>query len=144
MTPTFIGFLQNSSWHMMLFAVAVISGGLLAWSFIGSLFTGQAPKVGTVEAVQLINRRDAVVLDVRAVGEYATGHIANARHIPASELETRSGELEKFKERPIIISCQFGNQSLVVCAKLKKRGFDAYSLTGGIGAWQQAGLPLEK
>jgi rhodanese-related sulfurtransferase len=144
LAPTFIGFLQNSSWHMMLFAVTIISGGLLVWSFISRLFTGQAPKVGTAEAVQLINRRDALVIDLRAASEFAGGHIANARHIPASELETRSSELEKFKERPIILSCQFGNQSLVACAKLKKRGFEAYTLNGGIGAWQQAGLPLEK
>jgi rhodanese-related sulfurtransferase len=128
----------------MLLSVVLFSGGWLIWSFISPLFTGQAPKVSVIEAVQMINRRDALVLDLRGAGDYAKGHIAKARHLTFSELEDKVAELDKFKERPIITSCQFGNQSLVACAKLKKRGFEAYTLQGGIEAWRQANLPLEK
>lgn len=144
---TFVQFLQKSPFNLALFAIMVVSGVLLLWSFISRIFTGQAPKVNTAGAVLLMNRSDAVVLDIRPQGEYEKGHIAGARHLSlstSSEFEQRIAELEKFKERPIIVNDQFGNQSLVAVAKLKKQGFEVYSLQGGFDAWRQANLPVEK
>jgi rhodanese-related sulfurtransferase len=95
--------------------------------------------------VQLINRRDAVVLDVRDTGDYAAGHITGARHISESQLADRMKELEKFKSRPIVVCCRTGTRAPVVSALLRKQGFaEAFALRGGIAAWQQASLPLEK
>jgi rhodanese-related sulfurtransferase len=102
-------------------------------------------EVGTLEATQLINRRDAVVLDVREASEYAAGHLPNAKHIPLGQLASRLKELEKFKERPIVITCASGTRFGSALSLLKKNGFkEPVNLKGGIASWQQASLPLEK
>ena len=98
-----------------------------------------------MEAVQLINRRDAVVIDVRDAASYKSGHITNARHVPEADLDARMKELEKVKTKPVIVSCARGNTSLKVAERLRKAGFnEVRSLRGGITAWQQANMPLEK
>jgi rhodanese-related sulfurtransferase len=143
--PSFLTFLQKNPWHMMLFGTAVVTGGMLIWPLINRLLGAGAPQVGPTEAVQLINRRDALVLDVRDKAEFAAGHIPNARNIPLLELDGRLREIEKFKARPIVISCQSGARSAGVCELLRKNGFgEVFSLRGGIGGWVEASLPVEK
>jgi rhodanese-related sulfurtransferase len=101
--------------------------------------------VSALELVQLINRRDAVVIDVRDASEYAAGHITNARHIPEAQLAERLKELDRFKTRPIVVSCASGGRSARAGSVLQKHGFtEVFTLRGGIGAWQQASMPLEK
>jgi rhodanese-related sulfurtransferase len=140
----FFLFLQKNPFNMLLFGVAVASGGMLLWPLLSRPFR-QVHEVGAFDAVQLINRRDAVVIDVRDAGEYQAGHIANARHIPEAQLAGRMKELEKFKSRPIIVSCRSGNRAAAVSGMLRRQGFaEAVALRGGIVAWQQASLPLEK
>ena len=145
MDPSFLTFLQKNPWHMMLFGTAVVTGGMLIWPLVNRLLGAGAPQVGPTEAVQLINRRDALVLDVRDKAEFAAGHIPNARNIPLPELGGRLREIEKFKARPIVISCQSGARAAGVCGLLKKNGFgEVFSLRGGIGGWVEASLPVEK
>jgi rhodanese-related sulfurtransferase len=140
----FLLFLQKSPMNMLLFGLAVSSGAMLLWPLI-SRASRPGTEVGTFEAVQLMNRRDAVVLDLRDTGEYAAGHISNARHFPQAQLAERIKELEKFKARPIIVSCASGSRAPAAAAELRKQGFtEAFALRGGVAAWQQAGLPLEK
>lgn len=140
----FLAFLQKSPTNLLLLAAVVVSGGMLLWPFLArAARPGQ--EVGAVEAVQLINRRDAVVIDVRNAAEYKSGHVTNARHVPEGELDARMKELEKVKAKPIIVTCARGNTSAKVAAELRKRGFnEVVSLRGGIVGWQQASLPLEK
>lgn len=140
----FLAFLQKNPYHMLLFGTAVITGGMLVWPVVGRLFrTGH--EISVLEAVQLINRRDAIVIDVREPGEYAAGHIAAARHIPEGQLEERIKELEKFKTRPIIVSCRGGSRAASVGSALRKHGFgEVFILRGGVTAWEQASMPLEK
>lgn len=115
---------------------------LLINSFIGGRlrgFTSTSP----AEAVKMINREDAVVLDVREESEYQEGHIINAVHVPLSQLNDKIKELEKYKNRPIIAACRSGHRSGQACATLKKAGFDnVYNLGGGILGWKNANLPL--
>ncbi len=140
----FLLFLQKSPFNMLLLGLAVSSGGMLLWPLISRPFR-QTHEVGAFEAVQLINRRDAVVLDVRDTGDHAAGHITNARHVPEAQLTGRMKELDKYKSRPIVVSCRTGSRSPAVVAMLRKQGFaEAFALRGGIAAWQQANLPLEK
>ena len=140
----FLVFLRKSPFNMVLLGVVVASGTMLVWPLVSRLLR-PASEVGTIEAVQLINRRDAVVLDVRDTGDFAAGHIANARHIPEAQLNDRIGELEKFKSRPIIVSCRTGSRALAVAGALRKRGFaEAVGLRGGVAAWQQASMPVQK
>ena len=140
----FLVFLQKNPMNMVLLGTVLVTGGMLLWPLIARLMRpGQ--EIGAVEAVQLINRRDAVVIDVRDAADYKSGHITNARHIPEGEIESRMKELEKVKSKPIIVSCARGNRSLNVANRLRKLGFaEVFSLRGGIAAWQQASMPLEK
>jgi rhodanese-related sulfurtransferase len=140
----FLIFLQKSPFNMLLFGLAISSGAMLLWPFIVRPFR-QSHEVGAFDAVQLMNRRDAVVLDVRDEGDYVAGHINGARHIPESQLADRTKELEKFKARPVVVCCRNGTRSPAVAATLRKLGFsEAFALRGGVAAWQQASLPLEK
>jgi rhodanese-related sulfurtransferase len=140
----FFVFLQKSPMNMAFFGVALVSGAFLAWPAIARLLRpGQ--EVGPAQAVQLINRRDAVVLDVRDAEDYKSGHITNARHIPERDLESRAKELERVKAKPIIVSCARGSRSAGVANRLRKLGFnEVVSLRGGLAAWEQANMPLEK
>jgi len=129
--------------NILLVAVAFVSGGMLLWPGLRRGSSG--PAVNTLEATILINQKDALVLDVRDAGDYHQGHILAARSIPLAQLEARISDLSKYKERPVIISCQNGNVSTKAAAVLRKHGFtQVFNLAGGIAAWQQAGLPVEK
>jgi len=136
-----VSFIQE---NIMLVLIALVSGGMLVWPFISRRLSG-ATEVGPLEAVQMINRKDALLLDLREPGEFAGGHAPNARNVPLGQLEKRTGELEKFKGKPVVLACQSGSRSHSATAVLKKAGFsEIVVLAGGIAAWQQAGLPLEK
>jgi len=140
----FFVFLQKNPMNMVLFGTVLVTAGMLVWPLVGRLIR-PGRDVGPVEAVQLINRRDAVVLDVRDTGDYNAGHIANARHIPEGQVAERLKELEKYKLRPIVVSDRTGARAPVVTGMLRKHGFaEAVALRGGVTAWQQASLPLEK
>ena len=140
----FLQFLQKSPFNMLLFGLALASGTMLLWPLISRPFR-VSNEVGAIDAVQLINRRDALVLDVRDTGDYAAGHIVGAKHIPEAQLADRIKELEKHRARPIVVSCRTGSRAPSVSGMLRKKGFaEAVALRGGIAAWQQASLPLEK
>ncbi|WP_018412303.1 rhodanese-like domain-containing protein [Methyloversatilis thermotolerans] len=97
------------------------------------------------QATLKINREDAVVIDVRDDGEWSKGRISGARHIPSGQVGERLGELDKYKQRPVIVVCASGHRSASASATLRKAGFEqVFSLDGGIGAWEQAGLPLTR
>ncbi len=140
----FFVFLQKSPFNMVLLGLALVSGGMLLYP----LFTRgmrTAAEVGPSDAVMLINRKDAVVIDVRDESEFAGGHITNARHIPEKQLDERIKELEKLKAKPVIVCCASGRRSASAADTLRKQGFaDVVALRGGIGAWVQAGMPLVK
>jgi rhodanese-related sulfurtransferase len=130
------------NWYLV--AAMVMSGGYLIWPEIQKML-GASAEVGTLEAVQLINQKNAVMLDVREATEYAGGRIANAKQIPLSQLASKLKELEKFKEKPIIVTCRAGLRSASAVKVLKQNAFNqVYQLKGGLTAWQQANLPLEK
>lgn len=140
----FFVFLQKSPFNMMLFGGAVATGVMLLWPLVMRPFRA-GREVGVVEAVQLINRKDALVIDLRDTGEFEAGHIAGARHVPEKQLSERLKELEKFKDRALIVVCRSGTRSGAAVQALRGNGFnEAVNLSGGIGAWQQAGMPLEK
>ena len=135
-----IQFLQQ---NWMLVALAAVSGAMLVWSFIGSKLSG-IEEADTLQATRLYND-DALILDVREDKEYAAGHIPRARHIPLGQLAGRLQELDKFKSRPILVTCRSGQRSARACGMLKKAGFETvYNQAGGIVAWERANLPIAK
>ena len=131
--------LQFVQENVMWVALSVISGGMLLWSLV----RGGSKGISPVEATLLVNREDAVVLDVRETGEWNGGHIPNARHIALAQLDKRIVELEKFKGRPIVVYDGSGGRSQSAIAVLKRAGFEkVFNLSGGVGAWTDANLPL--
>lgn len=129
--------------NIYLVILACASGGALLFLTLRGSSGGNG--LSPTQATLLINREDAVVIDVRGADEYAGGHIPEARNIPLDRLEERVGELEKFKERPILLVCQSGARSGKALQQLAKLGFSRlHNLDGGVGAWATAGLPLKK
>jgi rhodanese-related sulfurtransferase len=121
-------------------ATALVSGGMLVWPVLRRGAGGAA--VSPQEATLMINRQDALVLDVRGAEEFGRGHVLNARNVPLAQLDGRAGELQKYKAKPVIV-CEDGRSGAV--AALRKMGFEqVHTLAGGVAAWQQAGLPVEK
>lgn len=133
-------FVQN---NLLLIAVAFVSGAMLIWPLVRRGAGG--PWVTTLQATHLINREDALVLDVREPAEYAKGHILGAKNAPLAELERRVAEFARFKSRPVIVLCESGNRATNAIGILRRGGFaSVYNLAGGLAAWQQAGLPVAK
>ena len=128
--------------NWMLISIALVSGGLLLWPVIqGAASAGLSP----TDAVQLINREKAVLVDVSETGEFAAGHIVGAKNIPLGELEAKLVAAVKNKTLPLILVCQTGARSGRALGIAKKLGYDqAQSLGGGLTAWKAASLPVEK
>jgi rhodanese-related sulfurtransferase len=134
-------FIQDNIWMVL---VAASTGLMLLWSFLGNRLRG-VKEVDIAATLQLINHKNALILDVREEDEYSGGHILNARLIPLLKLKDRIGELERYREHPIVVVCRSGNRSATACALLGNRQFgQAYNLAGGMQAWQKAGMPVEK
>lgn len=129
--------------NVFLIAIAFVSGAMLLWP--AARRSAGGPAVDTLGATLLINKEDALVLDVRQPGETAAGRIVNSKTIPLPDLPARLKELDRWKAKPVIVVCASGNRSASAVATLKKNGFEkVFNLSGGFGAWQQAGLPVEK
>jgi len=129
------------NWYLIL--VAFVSGGLLVWPAVkrGASAGGS---LSTTDAVMLINRQKAVLIDVSEPAEYAAGHVAGARSVPFGTLET-SKDLPSNKALPLVVVCPTGARAAKAAALLRKRGFEnAQALAGGLAAWRAANLPVEK
>ena len=127
--------------HYILIAVFVF---LLFAFFINEGKQGGAA-ISTSNLVTLVNREGAVILDVRDSKEFGAGHIAGAVNIPHSAVDSRVGELDAYKEKPMVLVCKMGQHSSSVGRKLKTHGFvDVRRLSGGMAEWSASNLPLVK
>ena len=128
--------------NWFLFATALLSGGLLLWPlFVRGTIGG---KLTPAQAVMLINREKAVLIDVSEPGDFAASHAGGARNVPLARLETAS-DLPKNKALPLVVVCANGSRASRGVAILKKRGYErAQALAGGLGAWREANLPVER
>ncbi len=126
--------------NWMLILVALTSGAAL---LLPALLQGKG--LTPAEAVLLMNREKAVVIDVCEPGEFAAGHIAGARNVPLAKLERELSGLVKNKATPVILVCQAGSRSGRALAVARKLGYDkAQSLAGGLKAWREASMPVAK
>jgi rhodanese-related sulfurtransferase len=136
-----VEFIQKNIWWVI---AAIVSGIAFILPTISKLMA-RGKEVGVAAAVQLINRRDAAIVDVREPNEFAAGRIPNARNVTLSRIEEGAKELEKLKSKPILLVCQTGARSGQAVRTLQKKGFtDVVALAGGMNAWQQAQMPMEK
>lgn len=130
--------------NVLLIGLALGSGAMLLWPLL-SRGAGGVANVSPNEAVLLMNRSNAIVLDVRDDAEFAAGHITDAKHIPLAKLAVRIKDLEKFKGKPILVHCQGGVRSSKACDILRKNEFTKlHNLQGGLNAWVAAKLPVVK
>lgn len=134
-------FMESNIWLIL---IALVSGIMLLWSMLGNRLKG-VKEADCAAALQLINHKDACVLDVREADEFSSGHLLNAKHIPLSKLRERIGELERCRDKPVVVVCRSGQRSATACMLLGREQFtQVYNLAGGVLAWQKANLPLEK
>ena len=128
--------------NWMLFSVALVSGAMLLWPMVGTLGAGS---LSAPLAVQMINRERAVVVDVSETDEFAQGHIGGAKNVPLAQLEQRLQDAVKNKTVPLILVCATGARAQRAVATAKKLGYDkAQALAGGLTAWKDANLPVER
>jgi rhodanese-related sulfurtransferase len=149
MTPLDFSFSGGSSvkfftdyTNLVLIAIVLISGGLLLWPTIMRRGRGG---LSAAEATQLINRRNAAVIDLRPSADYASGHLPLARHFEFAELQAHVSQLPKNKSNPVLLVCQTGQQSSKAARIVQEAGYtEVHVLEGGVNAWQKAGMPVVK
>lgn len=138
--PMFVEFVRQ---NYLLLAVALVSGTLLVWPYLRR-FTG-GPWVTPAQATLLINREDGAIIDVREPAEYAAGHALGAKNVPMPRIASAGADLAKRKDKPVIVYCETGERASKAAAALKQQGYTRVaSLSGGMKAWREAGLPVEK
>lgn len=128
------------NWYLILIAVA--SGVMLLLPIVRGAGAGS---LTAATAVQLINREKAVVLDVSEPEEFAAGHVKGAKNLPLGELEQKLATMVKNKQQPLVLVCAKGARASRAEGIAKKLGYEkAQALAGGLKAWRDAGLPVEK
>jgi rhodanese-related sulfurtransferase len=136
--PAVLEFLIQN-WYLVV--AAAVSGGLLLWP---SIQGGGSSGVGTAEAVRLINREKAVLIDVSEPSEYAASHAAGSRNVPMAQLQG-SKDLPSNKALPLVVVCPTGARASRAVGQLRQAGYEnARALAGGLAAWREANLPVEK
>lgn len=131
-----------NNWYLFVALVVILF--LLATGPLSQQMYG-IKNANAAQAIQLLNRENGVVVDVCEPREFSAGHVPNAINLPLSSLKDRLRDLEKHKNKPIIVSCRSGNRSLKGAVILRKHGFaTVYNLAGGLLAWERDNLPLEK
>jgi rhodanese-related sulfurtransferase len=128
--------------NIALIVIALVSGALLLWPAIMRRGRGG---ISAAEATTLINRRNAVVVDLRPAAEFANGHLPSARNLEVSELQAKIGQIAKNKSNPVVLVCQTGQQSQRASRSVSEAGYaEVHVLEGGVDAWQKAGMPVVK
>lgn len=130
--------------HWMLWTLFVIILALLAFYELRNQ-VGGVRKIQPKDLVQLMNKENAVVIDIRAKDTFKDGHIIGSQNILANDLSEKSNKLQKFKNKSLVFVCNNGQQSLKSAIQVRRQGFEqVFCLQGGITAWRNASLPLTK
>ena len=135
----YIDFFSN---NLMLTVAWIVIAVLVVYTFIQNKLSS-VKNVTTQEATLLINKQNAIVVDIRTSDEYKKGHIVNAKNITVSQIEQgKFVGIENHKDTPIILVCDSGARTSAAANKLVKAGFtQVNSLLAGMNGWQSANLP---
>lgn len=126
------------NWYLVL--AALVSGGMLLWPRLNPAGSG----LSAADAVQKINREKGVLIDVSEPEEFAKAHAGGARNIPFGQLEGHK-QLPSNKALPLVVVCPSGARAGRAAGMLRKLGYaNAQALAGGLKAWREANLPVEK
>ena len=126
--------------HYILVGIFVVLLALL----LAHTMQGGGKSLSTGELTALVNKDAGVVVDIRPAKDFAAGHIVGAVNIPQDKLAARTAELEKHKAKTIIVVDAMGQHAGSVCRDLKKAGYTAAKLGGGIASWRGDNLPVVK
>ncbi len=128
------------NWYLFLLALASAAG--LFWPLLRG---GAMGSISTADAVQLMNREKAVVVDVRSAAEFASGSIPGAKNVELADLDNKLASVVKSKDTPIVMICATGNRSQGAARTAKRGGYArAQSMAGGMSAWRAANMPVAK
>jgi len=134
-------FLQFLAQEWLLAAALLVTVAMLL--FHESRRAGRT--ISPQQAAQLINRHQAVVIDLRDAAEFRKGHVVGSMNLPFADLKARMGELEALRGRPIVLVCRLGQTAGSAGKQLAAAGFDpVYRIGGGITEWQHQQMPLQK
>ena len=133
----YIEFVVNHWWLVGIWAAFLVA---LLWD--NNRRNGQT--VSTAEATTMINRQNALVLDIRDKADFKAGHLVNAVNIPYESLAQRMNELDKERERPIVLVCKTGQTVSMAGKMLREKGFNAVRMKGGMMEWNSQNLPVVK
>lgn len=133
----YIEFVVNHWWLVGIWAAFLVA---LLWD--NNRRNGQT--VSTAEATTMINRQNALVLDIRDKADFKAGHLVNAVNIPYASLAQRMNELDKERERPIVLVCKTGQTVSMAGKMLREKGFNAVRMKGGMMEWNSQNLPVVK
>lgn len=123
-----------------LVAIVLISGAMLLWPMLTRKKRGK--EVDSTIATELINHKDAQVIDIRSSDDYKAGHIARSRNFPATVIHHHLNEFDKTKP-VLLISAARRRQN--GCLPAERHGFASVTvLKGGMKGWREAGLPVVK
>jgi rhodanese-related sulfurtransferase len=101
------------------------------------------PSLSPQQAINLVNAEEGVFVDLRDVAEFRKGHIVSAINIPSAKLPERMVELEKYKDKPIVLVCKMGQQSSAAGKQLKDANYgQVYKMAGGMMEWGNVQLPM--
>lgn len=130
--------------NVLLIGLAIGSGLALLLPMLSRSAAGISV-LSVTEAVMLMSRKSALVLDVREPDEFAQGHLQGARNVPLSQLSARLKELEKFRDKPVLVVCERGRRANAAAKLLKAQSFTTLNvLKGGMQAWIEAKMPSSK
>ncbi len=133
----YIEFVVNHWWLVGIWAAFLVA---LLWD--NNRRNGQT--VSTAEATTMINRQNALVLDIRDKADFKAGHLVNAVNIPYASRAQRMSELDKERERPIVLVCKTGQTVSMAGKMLREKGFNAVRMKGGMMEWNSQNLPVVK
>ncbi|MEN4912889.1 rhodanese-like domain-containing protein [Erwinia amylovora] len=135
--------MQFAGNHTILALAWVVLLVLVIVATVKGMFS-KVKAISRVEATRLINKEEAVVVDVRGRDDYRKGHISNAINVLAADIKKGSfGELEKHKAQPLIVVCATGTSAVESAAQLSAAGFgQVYVLKDGVSGWSSENLPL--
>ena len=130
--------------HYILTSAFIVLLGMLIYNELRGRVLGYKD-TSVNDVVKLINNEDALVIDVREEGLYESGHIVNALNIPVALMDSKLAELEKHRDKPIIVVCRTGQVSARGCVELSRKGFkNLHKLKGGMLSWLDSNMPTVK
>lgn len=122
----------------------IVLGIFVAWMLWRRMVAPMLSGVKSMNGVDYMSFRNQkhTLVDVRTAGEWKSAHAPNAMHVPLSDLGSMMNRIPM--DHPVVVICASGNRSAVAATQMAKSGYaEVYNFSGGMGAWQRAGLPIK-